>query len=113
MTALAFVLLAGAGALVRWLVRSSASTLFGVSLATLSVNLAGALAAGFVVGRGTGAVITAVGVGGLGAATTFSTMVGDMVELTQGGRQRLAAGYVALTVGGGMFLADLGLRLGA
>ncbi|MGI9603703.1 MAG: fluoride efflux transporter FluC [Acidimicrobiales bacterium] len=111
-TAAAFVLLAAAGALTRWLGRSFVTGRVGQAVATLVVNLSGAFALGFVVVRASDPVITAIGIGGLGTYTTFSTLVGDVVALTADGRRWAATGYLVASVAGGVALADLGLRLG-
>lgn len=79
-------------------------------MATLLVNVSGAFALGLLDGW-TGPGLTVVGVGGLGAFTTFSTLADDIVELWTSDR-RLAAAYVALTIGAGVGAAAAGLAIG-
>ncbi len=106
MTAAAFVVLAGAGAVARWvLVRSDA--------ALVGLNVAGAFLLGLLVGTDPGAgVVTALGTGGLGALTTWSTLALRIDE-----RRRTdprGAGLVlALTVVVGVLAALAGLELAA
>jgi len=111
-TAAAFAALAATGALLRWTARLRAGTTRRAAMGTFVVNLAGAFALGLLVGaQPDAAVVTAVGVGGLGSLTTFSTMVNDVVALAESPRRGDAAVYLATTLVGGVALADLGLRL--
>src|SRR5690606_7313157 len=56
--------------------------------------------------------LTIVGVGALGAYTTFSTFAGDALRITQERGARLATGYVVLTVALCLLAAWLGLLVG-
>ena len=95
MTALGFVVLAVAGALVR----AEAAQRFNAPTwpwGTLGVNIAGSFALGLLVGAGN-PVMTAVGVGALGSLTTLSTFA---MELTALSRTRATAyATVSLTLG--------------
>lgn len=110
-TVIAFALLAMAGGVARWIIRPAGRGPAVSALGTLTVNLIGAFALGVVIARGSDPVVTAVGVGGLGAFTTYSTLVGDTVALVDAGRWRLATAYLTGTIAVGIGLADLGLRL--
>lgn len=106
MTAALFVLAAGGGALVRWQV----GRLLPRPLGTLLVNLAGAFALGLI-DHWTGAALTVIGIGGIGALTTFSALADDVVELVAR-RPVAAAGYVAVTLVGGIGAAAIGIAIG-
>ena len=84
--------------------------------ATLSINVAGSFALGFVLVFG-GArwdrdVVVAVGVGFLGAFTTFSTFSYEAQALLRTERVGACAAYVALSLAGGIAAAALGYALG-
>ncbi len=105
MTALGFVVLAVAGALVR----AEAAQRFNAPTwpwGTLGVNVAGSFALGLLAGSGN-PVMTAVGVGALGSLTTLSTFA---VELTTLGRKRAAA-YLAVSLTLGLTAAAGGLAI--
>ncbi|TVP79113.1 MAG: CrcB family protein [Gemmatimonadales bacterium] len=85
---------------------------------TLSENLLGAFLLGLLL---TGALRHRpdsaflrlfLGAGVLGSFTTFSAFAVDLVALPMAGRPAAAAGYLALSVGGGLAAAALGLYLG-
>lgn len=111
-TAAVFAALAAAGGLLRWAGRAGASSIRRAAAGTMVANLSGAFALGLLVGAHPDtAVVTAIGVGGLGSVTTFSTMVGDTFALAEGPGRADAAAYLTATLAGGVALADLGLRL--
>ena len=103
MTAVLFGLAAGAGALLRW----QAGRLLPRPLATLAVNLAGAFALGLLSGAAD-TVSMVVGVGGVGALTTFSTLADDIRELWASSAARAAA-YLVATLILGLGAAAAGL----
>lgn len=108
----AAVALGGAlGALARWGL-DVAMAIEGWPAATLVANLSGAFVLGLV-SRRLGDSLPAVGlrVGLLGAFTTWSSLVVQVVDL--GKRPVVAIGYLLVSLGGGLALAALGLRLGA
>ncbi len=109
-TALAFAVVAGLGAAVRYVVRvgSARWAHLPLPIGTLAVNLAGSFALGLLAGWDPPGA-TVVGVGGLGALTTFSTFAGEVVS-TRHHRFALAS-YVVVSVVGGVGLAWLGLQL--
>ena len=106
MTALLFVGAAAGGALVRWQV----GLRLPPPLGTLVVNIVGAFALGLVE-HWSSPELTVIGVGGLGALTTFSTLSDDLVGLVS--RRPLAAvGYLTATFIGGLGAASLGMAIG-
>jgi fluoride exporter len=105
MIALGFGALAVLGTLARWRIGMRLPPPTG----TLVVNLAGSFGVGLLAGSGAGSV-TVVGVGGLGALTTFSTLMVELAGLWRTDPYRAVA-YGAVTFVGGIALAWLGLRL--
>ena len=105
MTVVLFGLAAGAGALLRW----QAGRLLPRPLATLAVNVAGAFALGLL-SEAAGPVVTVVGVGGLGALTTFSTLADDIRHLAEHSYARATA-YLAATLVLGLGAAAAGLAM--
>ena len=103
MTAVLFGGAAAAGALLRW----QAGRLLPRPLATLAVNVVGAFALGLL-STATDAAMTIVGVGGIGALTTFSTLADDIRQLWVTGAARAGA-YVAATLVLGLAAAAAGL----
>ncbi len=100
-----------------WSSRSSAACGPGpFPLGTFLVNLSGSLALGIVVGlaeRGTldADARTVVGIGFLGAYTTFSTYAYETVRLAEDGERRRAAVYAVTSVLLAAGAAALGLAL--
>jgi CrcB protein len=108
------------GALARWAVvvalpRSSG----GWPWATLAVNLVGCLLIGVLL-----AVLAArrpdddrlrtfLGAGVLGGFTTYSAFAVEVADLLRAGTPVLAAGYVGVSVLGGLVAVAGGLRMGA
>jgi CrcB protein len=113
------VMLGGAaGALARRAVALAVPAVGGFPLATLLVNVSGAFALGLV-----GVLLLErlpptrylrplLGIGFLGAYTTFSTMAMEGVRLLDGGRAGLAVGYWVATLLGGQLAAVCGMWLG-
>ena len=119
---MAYVLVAlggAVGALARWalvlaLPRSSGDWPW----ATLTVNLLGCLLIGVLL-----AVLSArrpddehlrtfLGAGVLGGFTTFSAFAVEVADLLRAGVPVMAAGYVAVSVLGGLLAVAVGLRIG-
>jgi CrcB protein len=112
---LALIALAGAaGALARYGVSLAVGPpgTGGFPWATFAINVAGSFALGAVLavapGRWQPDVAAAVGVGFLGAFTTFSTFSNETVTLLRDGRAAMAALYVAASVGVGLLAAAAG-----
>lgn len=117
---LALVMAGGAvGAGLRHLVGSALLRQLGSGhwpWGTLAVNLAGAMAAGFLLvwleGRANAAVWRALLVVGLlGGLTTFSSLMVELLVLGRDGRQAIAVGYLLVSLSGGMALVWAGARL--
>ena len=86
---------------------------------TLAANLAGAFAIGFLaewlMERGPSALYwrAFLIVGVLGALTTYSAVMLELLLFTRTGRNGTAALYLGITLAGGMTLVWAGARLGA
>ena len=104
-TAAAFVAVAAAGAWARW----SLSLALPRPLGTLLANVVGAFLLGLVAAWSPPA-LTVVGVGGLGAFTTFSTLADDVVVSAEADPVGAVA-YVVVTLVGGIGAAAAGLAL--
>ena len=108
LTAIAFIGLAGAGSAIRFL---AADRWPGGHRGTLLVNVVGSLLLGLLSGAGA-PVPLVVGVGGLGALTTFSTFASDTLALAGESRYR-AVGHVTTTMVLGLGAALFGLAIGS
>ena len=104
---LGFGAVAGVGTLIRWDVAGR----FTPPVGTLLVNLTGTFALG-AAAELDGLTATLVGTAGLGALTTFSTVMLELVELWAVDRRRALA-YGALTAAGGLLTAWAGLEVAA
>lgn len=115
---LSIVLGGGIGTLGRVAVADGVPAIAGWPLATLTVNLLGSFLLGFVLARLSRSAaaqtysVPLLGIGVLGAFTTFSTFALELVLLSQEGRWPIAAGYAAVGIGFGLALAFIGMRLG-
>ncbi len=113
-----FVAVAGAtGALSRYAISAALPRPEGgFPWATLAINLAGSLVLGLVVaiapGRWSEELRLGIGVGFLGAFTTFSTFSVEAGALVRAGQARSAAAYVVVSVLGGLALAAGGYAAG-
>lgn len=92
----------------------------GLPWATATANLAGALLLGLILGwsaapgRRTGGhrlIRLGVGTGLMGALTTYSTLIGETLDLIGRGRAALGVVYLLGSLIAGLALAGLGLRL--
>ncbi|MEM9204293.1 MAG: CrcB family protein [Actinomycetota bacterium] len=106
MIAVLFVATAIAGTVIRWAVSMSVPVR---AVGTLAVNLAGSLGLGLL-STATADSQLIGGVAGLGALTTFSTFVAELVELAEI-ETRWAWRYGAATMVGGVAAAWVGLQL--
>ncbi len=102
-TAGAFVFAASAGALIRW----QTGVHLPRPLGTLAVNIAGSFALGLIASWSP-PELTVIGVAGIGATTTFSTLVADLVDLWEHSHLNAVA-YGVATFLGGVGAAALGL----
>ena len=107
-TAAAFALAAAVGALARAGAGHRWNRHDGLALGTLAVNLSGSFLLGLLADVGPPG-LTVLGVGALGAFTTFSSFARDTVALAEHGRPALTGLYVGLSVAGGMAAAWLGM----
>lgn len=119
MTALAVALGGALGALARWGASSWIQLRTGLQFpwGTLAVNLSGAFLLGLLYGALEHATLSDasrafVGLGFLGAFTTFSTFSYEAVLLMQGGQAARALAYVAGSVVAGVVLVIAGLAAG-
>ena len=106
------------GALARWALELAILPVGGFPLATFLINITGAFALG-VVGvlllerlPPTRYLRPLLGIGFLGAYTTFSTMAMEGVRLLDQGRLGLAVGYWVATLLVGQMAGVHGMRLG-
>jgi CrcB protein len=107
------------GSLVRWAIALTLPRSSGDwPWATLTVNLAGCLLIGVLL-----AVLAArrpddehvrtfLGAGVLGGFTTFSAFAVEVSDLVRAGAPAVAAGYVAVSLIGGLVAVAVGLRIG-
>lgn len=107
---LAFLAAAATGSLARAEVGRRWNRHDGFALGTLVVNVSGSFLLGLLANVAP-PMLTVVGVGGLGAYTTFSSFARDAVALIESRRILLAAIYVVLSCGFGLAAAALGLAL--
>ena len=105
----------GLGAVVRFFVDGEVKARHNgpFPLATLLINLLGALLLGVLAGlvshHGVSPDVRfVVGTGFCGGITTFSTAMVESVRLLQARQTRLAVGYLVATVAGGLAAAALG-----
>jgi CrcB protein len=107
-----------AGALARWAVELAVPSVAGFPLATFLINVTGAFGLGLV-----GVLLLErlpptrylrplLGIGFLGAYTTFSTMAMEGVRLLDDGRVGLAVGYWVVTLLVGQMAGVWGMWLG-
>lgn len=109
-------LLGGCGALARFgLTLLVADRLHPhLPLGTLAVNLSGSFLLGLLAGASVeGDARLLLGVGALGAYTTFSTWMLETQRIAEAGRRRLAVTNVLLSVAFGLAAVALGHALGA
>lgn len=106
MIAVLFIVTAAAGTLIRWQASMSVPIR---AIATFAVNVGGALALGLLAGASADSQLVG-GVAGLGAMTTFSTLIAELVELHEL-HPRWAWTYGAATFVAGVAAAWIGITL--
>lgn len=109
-TALAFVIAAAAGAVARAEAGRRWNRHDGIAVGTLMVNITGSFLLGLLA-ETTGPTLTVVGVGALGAYTTFSSFARDVVALGRARQYSLVGLYVAATYGLGIAAAAVGVAI--
>lgn len=105
MTFLAFGAVALVGTLARW----QLSARLGSPQGTFAANIAGSFALGLLHTAGPDAMVV-VGIGGLGALTTFSALAAELMEMWPRSRTRALA-YGSLTLACGVTAALLAISL--
>jgi fluoride exporter len=108
--AVAFVLAAGAGALARAEAGRRWNKHEGLAWGTVVVNVIGSFALGSLHNVGPPAV-TIIGVGGLGAFTTFSSFARDTAALAEARQLALTVIYVVVSCAAGVGAAAIGLAI--
>jgi CrcB protein len=108
-TALAFVAAAAVGTLAR-AGAGRANRADALPWGTLAVNVVGSFLLGLLDGVGAPEA-TVLGVGGLGALTTFSTFARELVTAVELGRRVRAASYLVVTLAAGVVAAAAGLAI--
>jgi fluoride exporter len=109
-TAAAFAAAAVAGALARAEAGRRWNRHNGLAVGTLIVNVTGSFLLGLLSDVAP-LTLTVLGVGGLGAFTTFSSFARDAVALAELGRIKVAAFYVSTTVVLGLAAASAGVAI--
>lgn len=105
-----FVLAAALGTLGRGLLLRRFNATGPLPWGTLAVNVTGSFALGLAAGLDI-VWLTVLGVGGLGAYTTFSSFAVEMVQLHEQRRDRLTVAYLTLMVVSCVAAAWAGLAL--
>lgn len=106
MIVIGFVVAAGVGAGARWYLSGVLGRLGG----TMVANTLGSFLLGLLVGQSDG-TNTVVGIAGIGALTTWSTLMSQLADLGRTDRER-AVRYGAVSLIGGIAAAWLGLKMG-
>lgn len=109
-TAVAFVAAAAIGALARAEAGRRWNHHDGLAIGTIVVNVTGSFLLGLL-SELTPLTLTILGVGGLGAYTTFSSFARDAVALAEQDRLRLAGIYVAVSCVLGIAAAAVGVAI--
>jgi CrcB protein len=109
-TVIAFVAAAIVGALARAEAGRRWNRHDGLAIGTLIVNITGSFLLGLLAGVGP-PTVTVLGVGGLGAYTTFSSFARDAIALVERRRAALMAIYVVATCVLGVVAASAGVAL--
>ncbi len=99
----------GAAALIGTLARWQLGVRLGSPQGTFVANIAGSFAFGLLHAAGPDEAII-IGIGGLGAFTTFSALAGELIEMWPRSRSR-ALGYGSLTLIAGTAAAWLAISL--
>ncbi len=107
--ALVFALAAAGGAAVRYLIAGYLNNEFPIG--TLAVNVVASLALGVIVAADD-PVRTVVGIGAVGALSTWAAAANEAAVMSRSGNGLLALAYLGLTVSTGVLAAWFGLKLG-
>lgn len=104
-----FIIAASTGAVVRFLLADQLNRDFPVG--TLIANLAASAAVGLAA-EAPEPYAFVLGLGALGALSTWSTAANEAAALSREDHGTLGLGYLALTVSSGILAAWIGLRIG-
>ncbi|MGB5758994.1 MAG: CrcB family protein [Acidimicrobiales bacterium] len=105
-----FSLAAAAGAGIRFVVGGSLDN-DDLPMGTLAVNILASFALGIITGAGD-PLPTVLGIGAIGALSTWSATANEAAEMSREGKGVLAGAYLALSVSSCVLAAWFGLRLG-
>ena len=108
--AVAFVVAAGAGAVMRAEAGHRWNRHEGMAWGTVVVNVVGAFGLGLL-HEAAPPVLTVAGVAGLGALTTFSSFARDVVALADARKAAACAAYLAVSLTAGVGAAALGMAI--
>lgn len=101
------------GAIIRFFISARMNKEEGLPVGTLAVNLTGSLLIGFLIGLELPKLWTVFLVSGfLGALTTFSTLMKELLQLWREGKRKESILYSIYTFGFGIFLAIVGFFIG-
>ena len=105
------------GTLARAVVGETMSGAGAYPWPTLAVNIAGSIGLGYLIGRSLTEPaeirrLPLLGVGVMGALTTFGGVMVQTLDLVQRGTTSTALLYVATSVGGGLTAALMAIRVG-
>lgn len=101
------------GAVLRFFISARMNKEEGLPLGTLAVNLTGSLLIGFLIGLELPKLWTVFLVSSfLGALTTFSTLLKELLQLWREGQRKESILYSIWTFGFGVFLAFVGFVIG-
>ncbi|MEH7158662.1 fluoride efflux transporter FluC [Neobacillus drentensis] len=101
------------GAISRFAISKKLQYSNSYPMGTLTVNFVGAFLLGLAVGlQLQGSLYSLVGIGFMGAFTTFSTLMLEAVKLNKEGKKKWYYSYLLGSYGGGIILAYSGLLLG-
>lgn len=109
-TVVAFVIAAAAGALARAGAGRRWNRHDGLAAGTLVVNVTGSFLLGLL-SNYSGPQVTVLGVGALGALTTYSSFARDIIAALELRQLALAGTYTAVTVIGGILAAVIGVAI--
>lgn len=109
-TAASFIVAAAVGALARAEAGRRLNREGGMAVGTLVVNVTGSFLLGLLAETAPPA-LTVLGVGALGAYTTFSSFARDVAALAEQRRVMLAVLYIGLTCGLGIGAAAVGVAI--
>jgi CrcB protein len=109
-TAVLFAACAAVGALARAEVGHRLNRPGGMPYGILVVNITGSFLLGLL-SNVTAPTFTVVGVGGLGAYTTFSSFARDVVALAERPQRVATVGYVVASCAGSVAAAALGVAI--